>query len=103
MIERIPDDIPDVPDTPELNAAKDRFNQAYYDAIGWAREGNAGERRSALVLLAQMILISLEREPLMRLTARLRHFLENEAVRRDFFSSCGLDYDAEWSDEVLRR
>jgi hypothetical protein len=89
MIERIPEDIPDLPEDAERRAAQEAFREVFIDLGLWEREGR-GQGRSALILLGQMIHVSVETESQKRLTARLRHFLENEAVRRDFCESLGL-------------
>jgi hypothetical protein len=86
MRERIPEPIPDLPESPERRAAKDAFLEVFLETGRWEREGD-GHDRSALVLLGQVISIAVDTDSIKRLTARLRHFLENEAVRRDFCAS----------------
>jgi hypothetical protein len=86
VIERIPEPIPDLPDDPERRRAKDAFLDVFLDVGHWEREGN-GANRSSAVLLGQIIAITVDAGCLERLTARLRFFLENEAVRRDFNDS----------------
>ncbi len=88
MIERIPADLPDLPDDPGRTAVKGEFLDAFIDLGHWERDGS-GDGRSALVLLGQLIAISVDTESIQRLSARIRHFLDNEAVRRDFFASLG--------------
>lgn len=102
MIERIPEDRPELPETPERRAARKAFLKNYYDAIRWQHEDAQGEGRSALVLLAEAILGSLEAAPLEHLTSHLRHFLDNEAARRDFCTSLGVDWATGWTDDVLQ-
>lgn len=86
MMERIPEPIPDLPEDAERGRAQDAFLNVFLDIGRWEQESH-GDSRSAAVLLGQIIQISVDTESLKRLTARLRFFLENEAVRRDFEES----------------
>ena len=89
MIEKIPEEISDLPDDPGRKAAKAEFLDAFIDMGCWEKDGDDG--RSALVLLGQLIAVSVETESIRRLAARIHHFLENEVVRRDFVASLGDD------------
>jgi len=86
MMESIPEPIPDLPEDAERDRAQDAFLDLFLDLGRWEKESH-GDSRSAAVLLGQIIQISVDTESLKRLTARLRHFLENEVVRRDFCAS----------------
>src|SRR5258705_13535293 len=86
VLERIPEPIPDFPQSPERRAAPHAFLEVFLEAGRWEREGN-GHDRSALVLLGQMIAVSVGTGSMIRLTAQLRPFLANEPARRDFLAS----------------
>ena len=88
MLERIPIEPENLPDTPRRRRAKDAFVDAFLDVARWEA---AGDDRSALTLLGEMIVASVDAGCLEGLTARMRDFLDNEAVRRDFMESLGDD------------
>lgn len=97
--EKLPGPPPELPSDEDRSRAVDEFNDAILDVGEWF-EQSAEENFSLQALLHKHVNNTVDTESLRRLTARLRWFLENEAVRRGFVASTAdQDPEAEQRDE----